>query len=305
VGGVQSFLEVNRDKLHMVLPADHPELPWTIFLLGIWVPNICYWGLNQFITQRALAARSLREGQMGILFAAGLKLTIPFLVVFPGIMAYQLYGAEIAQGDQAYPYLMKRLLPAGLQGVMFAALFGAVMSSLDSMLNSASTILTIDLYKRHWARVAPSPRRLVVIGRISTAAFAVFACLLAPELRHMGPIYSYMQAAWNFIWPGILAVFALGMLLPRVPAPAAVMGLLMSVPLYALFLWWLDGPYLNAAALSFLVTTGAMLVYTVVKPGEPREIPDRGEVDLRASPAAKLVGGVIVALTVGLYLYFW
>ena len=98
---------------------------------------------------------------------------------------------------------------------------------------------------------------------------------------------------------------ALGMLIPRVPAPAAVMGLLVSVPLYALFLWVLDGPYLNAAALSFLVTSGAMLVYTLVKPGEPREIPDRAEVDLRASPAAKLVGAVIVALTVGLYLYFW
>lgn len=305
VGGLGVFLEVNKDKLHMVLPADDATMPWTIFLLGIWVPNICYWGLNQFITQRALAAKSLQEGQRGILFAAALKLVIPFLVVFPGIIAYQLYGSEVPQADQAYPFLMKRLLPAGLRGIMFAALFGAIMSSLDSMLNSASTILTIDLYKRHWARVSPSPRQLVTMGRLSTAVFVVLACLLAPELRRMGPIYDYMQTAWNFIWPGILAVFMLGIFIKKVPAGAAVMGLLLSVPLYGVFIWVVDGPYLNAAALAFLATSAAMLLYTLIRPGEPREIPDTGEVDLKASPSARFFGAVIVALTVALYLYFW
>ena len=188
---------------------------------------------------------------------------------------------------------------------MFAALFGAIMSSLDSMLNSASTILTIDLYKRHWAKVEPSPRQLVSMGRWSTAAFVILACLLAPELRHMGPIYDYMQMAWNFIWPGILAVFMLGMLIKTVPAGAAVMGLLVSVPLYGVFNRVLDGQYLNAAALAFLTTSAAMLLYTLVRPGEPREIPDNGAVELAPSPWAKLIGGVIVASTVGLYLYFW
>ena len=137
VGGLRSFLDTNADKLHMVLPADDPELPWTIFLLGIWIPNMFYWGFNQFITQRTLGARSLAAGQRGVIFAAGLKLIIPFIVVFPGIIAFQLYGSALADGDQAYPMLIRDLLPAGVRGLFFAALFGAVMSSLDSMLNSA------------------------------------------------------------------------------------------------------------------------------------------------------------------------
>lgn len=306
VGGVGAFLAANEDKLHMVLPLDHPEMPWTILLLGIWIPNIAYWGLNQFITQRALAAKNLREGQKGVLFAAFLKLLIPFLVVFPGIMAFQLYGTEISQADQAYPFLIKKLLPPGLRGVMFAALFGAIMSSLDSMLNSASTILTIDLYKRHWAKSEPPAERLVRVGRLATGAFVLFACLLAPQLRHMGPIYDYMQKAWNFIWPGILAVFLLGLIVRKTPPGAAVLGLLVSVPAYGFFFWLVEISFLNASALAFLFTCCAMLFYTWCKPlREPKTIPDTGEVDLKGSPAARLVGGVIIALTVALYVYFW
>ncbi len=106
-------------------------------------------GCNQFITQRTLGSRSLRDGQLGIMLAAFIKLAIPFIIVFPGIMALQLYGGQIVNGDEAYPILIKNLLPVGLRGILFAALFGAVMSSLDSMLNSASSIFTMDLYRRH------------------------------------------------------------------------------------------------------------------------------------------------------------
>lgn len=145
VGGISNFFQTNADKLHMILPANNPEIPWTALVIGIWIPNFYYWGLNQYITQRTLGAKSLKQGQMGILFAAGLKLLIPFIVVFPGIMAFQLYKGQMATADQAYPLLIKNLIPAGLKGFMFAAIFGAVMSSLDSMLNSASTIFTMDL----------------------------------------------------------------------------------------------------------------------------------------------------------------
>ncbi|MFB3131341.1 MAG: SLC5 family protein, partial [Rhodothermales bacterium] len=102
VGGVGAFMAENADKLHMVLPGDHPEIPWTALLLGIWIPNFFYWGFNQFITQRTLGAKTLAHGQNGIIFAAFLKLLIPFIIVFPGIMAFQLYQGQIADGDQAY-----------------------------------------------------------------------------------------------------------------------------------------------------------------------------------------------------------
>jgi SSS family solute:Na+ symporter len=305
VGGVEPFLEHNREKLHMVLPASHPLMPWTIFLLGIWIPNLAYWGLNQFIAQRALAARSLAAGQRGLVLAAFLKLWIPFLVVFPGMLAFQLYGSQITRGDEAYPHMVQQLVPAGLRGVLLAALFGAIMSSLDSMLNSASTIFTVDLYQRHLARREPDSRRLLRVGRASTAVFLVAACLIAPQLLQMGPVYDYMQRAWNFIWPGILAVFLLGLAWPRVPPVAASFGLLFSVPAYGCLSWILAIPYLNAAALSFLLTCAGMAVLTWWRPTRPRGLRERPEVDLTPSRAAAWSAAAVVTLTVLLYAVFW
>ena len=110
IGGVDSFFNYNEERLHMVLPADHPVLPWTALVIGLWIPNFYYWGLNQYITQRTLAAKSLKEGQLGIIFAASLKLIIPFVIVFPGIMAAQLYGDSMKNTDAAYPLLIKNLI---------------------------------------------------------------------------------------------------------------------------------------------------------------------------------------------------
>ncbi|MEM6962013.1 MAG: sodium/solute symporter [Myxococcota bacterium] len=314
VGGFSNFLAVNADKLHMVLPLDHAEMPWSIFALGIWIPNICYWGLNQFITQRALAAKDLAAGQRGILFAAFLKLWIPFIAVLPGIMAHQLYGEEIANGDHAYAYFVQELLPPGLHGIMFAALLGAVMSSLDSMLNSASTIFTIDLYGRYLAGAHATDKDLVRVGRWATASFVTIACLVAPELRHMGPIYDYMQSAWNFIWPGTLAVFAMGILSKKTTASAAVLGLIASVPLYGVFLAILEGQYLNASALAALCTFILVIVTSHVFPVPPKEpVPPEEEVQSQSefkeffvgSPSIKLAGLVIIMCTTSLYIFFW
>src|SRR5690606_22675246 len=113
IGGVERFFELSQDKLHTVLPWNLPEMTWlAVFIGGLWIPNLFYWGLNQFITQRTLGARSLEDGQRGIMLAALLKLFIPFIIVFPGIMAYHLYGDAISDGDVAYPHLIKNLLPA-------------------------------------------------------------------------------------------------------------------------------------------------------------------------------------------------
>ncbi len=310
-GGVDVFLATNKDRLHLMLPADHPTMPWTIYLLGIWVPNIAYWGLNQFISQRALAARSLSEGQKGVIFAAFLKLLIPFLVVLPGIAAYQIYAADVPTGDQAYPVLMTRLLPAGFRGVMFAALFGAVMSSLDSMLNSASTIFTIDIYSRHVARRKLAPAQAILIGRTATAAFVVIGCMLAPQLASMGGIYEYMQRVWNFIWPGILAVFLVGMALPKAPPLAATLALLFSPAAYAGLMVlmdriWDSQAYLNAAGGAFVLSCLILAAGARWFPLEqPRTLPEAGVVDLRPSPAAKIAGAAVVGLTIALYIVFW
>ena len=201
VGGVHSFFQTNTEKLHMVLPAGHSIIPWTALIIGIWIPNFYYWGLNQFIIQRALAAKTLKQGQFGILFAAFLKLTIPFIIIFPGIMAFQLYKDQLtATTDAAYPLLIKNLIPLGLRGFIFAAISGAVVSTLASMLNSGSTILTVDLYKRHLNKNA-SQKSIVTMGRIATVLFVVIVCLIAPKLGNpkFKGIFNYIQEFQGYI----------------------------------------------------------------------------------------------------------
>ncbi len=306
VGGLGAFLAQNRDKLHMVLPADHPDLPWTALLLGIWIPNIFYWGFNQFITQRTLAARSLAAGQRGIMFAALLKLVIPFIIVFPGIMAFQLYAEQITNGDQAYPILIRNVVPVGLRGLMFAALFGAVMSSLDSMLNSASTIFTIDIYRRFVARAA-APRDLVRVGRLSTAAFVLIGCLMAPLPANFEGVFEYIQMIWGFISPSVVAVFVFGLVVKRAPTSAATAALLLGVPIYGLLLWGLPGvAFLNHMAVTFCVLVTIMAAITVVAPlAEPCTFERRSDVDLTPDPLATSLGAVVVVVTLVLYVVFW
>ena len=308
IGGVGAFLDANADKLHMMLPADHPEIPWTAMLIGIWIPNLYYWGLNQFITQRTLGAKSLHEGQKGVIFAAFLKLLMPFIIVVPGIIAFQLYPEQIARsGDDAFPVLMSNLLPGwGLRGVLFAALFGAVMSSLDSMLNSCSTIFTIDIYKRY-LRPEADQHRLMVVGRIATGVFVLLACLMAPLPGLVEGVFKYIQMFQGFISPGILGVFAFGLLVPRAPSSAAIGGMLVNIPVYGLLLWLLpDMAFLNHMAITFAAVVATMTVATLRNPlDEPKVMETRSDIDLTPHPMAAAAGAGVVAITIALYIIFW
>ncbi len=307
IGGVAAFLELSGDRLHTVLPANHPEMPWVaVFIGGLWIPNLFYWGLNQFITQRTLGARSLRDGQRGILLAAALKLFIPFIIVFPGIMAAELFADQITNADQAYPILIRELLPAGLSGIMFAALFGAVMSTLDSLLNSAATIFTMDIYSRHIRRDATTERQISV-GRTATAALALAGCLWAPMVASADNVFTYIQKFWGFISPGIVAVFVVGLLWRRVPSAAAVGALVLGLPIYGLLLWQLPGvAFLHHMAITFLVLVAWMVVVSLFRPQlEPPKYPEPKDFDVTPSRGAWIGGGLIIAATICLYILFW
>jgi SSS family solute:Na+ symporter len=309
VGGVSNFLQTNADRLHMILPSDHIEIPWTALVIGIWIPNFYYWGFNQYIMQRTLGAKSLRQGQRGVIFAAGLKLLIPFIVVFPGIMALQLYKDQLSTADQAYPLLIKNLIPAGLKGFMFAAIFGAVMSSLDSMLNSASTIFTMDLYKRHFKKDASS-KSLIKIGRIMTVVFVLVGCLIAPQL--MDPkfkgIFHYIQDFQGFISPGILAAFVFGIIFKRAPPSAAITALILNVPVYGiLHLKYFENiVFLNKMAITFGILILTMAILTALKPlARPKVLPSRGGIDMKPEASVVWLGLAVIAVTVVLYIIFW
>jgi len=309
--GVSNFFETNADKLHMILPKDHSVLPWTALVVGLWIPNFYYWGLNQYITQRTLAAKTLKHGQLGIIFAAGLKLIIPFIIIFPGMMSLQLYGNQMtgeSGTDAAYPLLIRNLVSPGIRAFIFAAISGAVISSLASMLNSASTIFTMDLFKRHWKKEA-SGKTLIWTGRTTTAIFVLIGCFIAPYLgdeRFKG-IFTYIQEFQGYISPGILAVFVFGMIFKRAPAAAGVTGLILTVPIYG-FLHWQFGEvaFLNRMAITFVIILIVMGIITKLKPlAEPKVMPVREEFDMRPAPSVVWLGVIVIAITIALYIKFW
>jgi SSS family solute:Na+ symporter len=303
VGGPGAFLHANADRLHMILPRRHPELPWTVLLAGMWIPNLYYCGLNQFITQRTLAARSLGQGQAGIVLAAALWLLVPFAIVMPGAVAHQLYGAVLQRPDQAYPMLIRELVPAGLRGFILAALAGAVISTLASVLNSSSTLFTMDLYER-FLRKGAGQRELVAVGRVTTVAALVLAAVLATSPFLKGGVFRFIQEFQGYVSPGIVAAFVFGFAVPKAPPLAGLAALVLSAPVYGLLAWaWPDVAYLHRMVATLGVLVAVMLAITLARPlAEPRRLPVREGFDMRSSRPA-LAGGV--AVIVAVLAFFW
>lgn len=305
-GGPAEFLSRNADKLHMILPASHPELPWTVLIGGMWIPIFYYCGLNQFITQRALAAGSLKQGQLGVIFAGALWLLIPFAIVMPGIVAHQLYGTQLERMDQAYPTLVRELIPPGARGFILAALAGAVISTLASMLNSAATLFTMDLYKRH-LRPAASEADLVRMGRILTVVFLAIACYVALSDLLSGGVFKFIQEFQGYISPGILAAFVFGFAVRKAPPSAGIAALVSSAPIYA----WLQWQYGEIAYLHrMLITLGLILALmtfiTLLRPLQvPKVLPVRQDMDMRTSPVVVFCGAAVVAAVLAFFLAFW
>lgn len=321
--GVKNFFEHNADRLHMILPRDHAVLPWTALVIGLWIPNFYYWGLNQFITQRTLAAKTLRQGQLGVIFAASLKLIIPFIIILPGIMSLQLYGDKMvgeSGTDAAYPLLIRHLVGPGARAFIFAAISGAVISSLASMLNSASTIFTMDIFKRHINKDA-SQKTLVWTGRVSTLVFVIIGGAVALALRGFPTgIFTYIQEFQGFISPGVLAAFAFGFIFKRAPGATGVAALLVNLVVYGLLLVFFSGyglfdrlgvtiteiAFLNRMAISFGVVLLVMLIITAARPlPQPKTLPVREKFDMRPAPSVIWLGAIVIVITLALYAIFW
>lgn len=428
-GTLEKFFKLNTDKLTMFLPADHPEVPWTALIIGLWIPNFYYWGFNQYIIQRTLGASSLAEGQKGVIFAAGLKLIIPFIIVIPGIIAFNLFAADQAKSamndqkilatnagnysivyfdmmetlkkpvtakdtvkqftytiqkseapaqvaviseegannlykayqkaksdgslqkirfkydsgwakthggangpkalvdfwnqkysktnsgddaivktlygykyDSAFGLLISQVLPEGfgLRGFIFAALLGAVVSSLAAMLNAASTIFTIDIYKKFIVPHA-SDKHQVLVGRIAVLIFAAIGCLVAPLLANpnLGGVFTFIQEFQGYLSPGILAVFIFGMFSKRAPRFSGALGILTSPIVYGLLQWQFgDIAFLNRMAITFACSLAVMAVLTLVKPlKQDIEMPVNTAIDLTSSTGAKIGGAAVLVIS--------
>ena len=397
----EKFGALKESNMHMVLPRTSTFLPWTALLLGIWIPNFYYWGLNQYIMQRTLGAHSLREGQKGVVFAAFLKLIIPFIVCIPGIIAFTLYetkmqenamnqeslnkgvlkafdaakgspaearmvipfdsdfaqlqpklaadvlafnaavlGKAPAAGDDlsaingelldgvdeshpdvevrqelvgydydgAFPLLIRYLTPHGLRGFVLAALMGAVISSLASMLNAASTIFTMDVY-REWFNKQAAQSVLVWVGRCCVPVGVVIGCLIAPVLanpRFKGA-FAFIQEFQGFVSPGVLTIFLFGLFVKRTPRYCGVLGLVLSPIIYGiLFFGWGDMAFLNRMGITVGAIAVVLLTVTLMQPMKELIIlPEQTKIELSWSKGSVYFGIFVTLLTVALYIIFW
>jgi len=403
---VQNGPNGSGGKLHMVRPLEDTDIPWSALLLGLWIPNFFYWGLNQYIVQRTLGSKSLAEGQLGIVFAAFLKLIIPFVVVIPGILAFNLFSGDLHQSaaqknisalesskptetivvddavvskqpdlalkalqknaalagvaaaplaepiamankinelsataltanktltegphlvgydyDAAFPVLVRNLLRDHwyLSWFVLAALFGAVVSSLASMLNSASTIATMDLYAK--ATKITDEVKLVKAGRYFVVLFVLVAILVAPHFDNpkLGGIFKIIQEFQGFVSPGILAIFLIGFFVPRAPRYVGTMGILLNVVAYGALKWGLSDAivsaglwfaptisFLDRMAICFLLVLLASGIATLLTPlREPVKLPVNTAISLEPSRFAAIAGVGVIILTGVLYLAFW
>jgi SSS family solute:Na+ symporter len=309
LGGFQRLVEVVPEKFDLIFTKDSPHydlLPGISVLVGgMWVMNLSYWGFNQYIIQRALAAKDVPEAQKGILFAAYLKMLMPVIVVLPGVAAV-LLAPDLETPDKAYPTVM-RLLPVGLLGLVFAALIAAIVSSLASMMNSISTIFTMDIY-RHFFKGDQSERHLVRVGRTASLTAMIVAMIVArPLLGQFDQAFQYIQEFTGFFTPGVCALFLMGIFWSRTTSNGALaMALGSAVLSLALKLFWPELPFIDRVGLVFLACLALGFGVSKLQGAEPHpDAIDYREVDTHTSRGFNVGALGIVLLLAALYATWW
>ncbi|MGK7391337.1 MAG: sodium/sugar symporter [Candidatus Cyclobacteriaceae bacterium M2_1C_046] len=345
ISGIQAVYERVPEKFSMILEKGEIITPggkdawWdlpglAVLLGGMWVANLYYWGFNQYIIQRTLAAKSLKESQKGIALAAGLKLIIPIIVVVPGIVAYVMNigpGGMITPesadpaffgqtgniiNDSAYPWLIRTFVPVGLKGLVLAALAAAIVSSLASMLNSTATIFTMDIYKPYFAKNA-SEKQLVTVGRVSASVALVIGVILAPQLENLGQVFQYIQEYTGVVSPGILAVFIMGLFWKKSTNKAAIWGVVLSIPIALYFkvgpnewsdaIFFINLPFMDQMMWTWLLS---MLIIAIVSYIDGKGKDSEKAIILSSSlfktgKTFNISALVIIIIVAILYLIFW
>lgn len=268
LAGLNILYEKAPEKFDMILSKEHPsysDLPGISVLVGgLWIANIYYWGNNQYIIQRALAARSITEAQRGVAFAAFMKLLMPLIVVIPGIAAFVLQ-ADIEKPDQAFPWVLSNYVGSGFRGLVFAALVAAIGSSISSMVNSVSTIFTLDIYKTLF-KPNEEAHHYVNVGKVSATLALVVGIIMAPLLGSLDQVFQYIQEYTTFISPGVVVVFILGIFWKRTTSNAALAGILASVPISLILKEFFPAlPFLDRAAFTFLMIMIMMVTISLIQ----------------------------------------
>ena len=346
ITGMVTIYEQVPEKFSMILEKGEIMTPngkdawWdlpglSVLIGGLWVANLYYWGFNQYIIQRTLAAKSLKESQKGIILAGFLKLLLPLIVVIPGIIAYVMNTGPggvispeftdpsfLAEGgrvinDNAAPWLIKQFIPVGLKGLVLAALAAAIVSSIASMLNSTATIFTMDIYKPFFHKKGDSEKGLVTVGRLSASVALIIAVVLAPQLKSLGQVFQYIQEYTGVVSPGILAVFMMGLFWRKTTNSAAIWGVLASIPIAFYFKvgpngWsdsplFVDLPFMNQMMITWLLTMAIMAVLSYLEgkgKNQEKSIIITKEL-FKTGPVFNIGSFIILLIVVMLYALFW
>lgn len=306
--GFTALLERAPEKFDMILDKAHSEyknLPGISVLIGgMWIANIYYWGTNQYIIQRALGAKNIKEAQKGTIFAAFLKILLPLIVVIPGIAAFVL-SADIAKPDEAYPWILNNFVSIGFKGLVFAALIAAIGSSLSSMVNSTSTIFTLDIYKPLFKN--SSDKKLVKVGRIVAGLSLVLGVIIAPLLGNLDQAFQYIQEYTGFISPGIVVVFLFGLFWKRTSANAAFWVVILSIPLSASLKYFAEStPFMDRMGIAFILLTFVIVIISLVENKEA----DKKSINIdkalfKTTPAFNIAALFIIGILAVIYAMWW
>ena len=320
LGGFSRLYTELPGKFEMILAEDNPaygDLPgiWTL-LGGLWVLHFSYWGFNQYIIQRALGAKDLPEAQKGLAFAAFLKLLMPLIIVLPGIAAVMLATPELgsvvdgklleATPDRAYPEVMS-IMPVGLRGLIFAALIAAIVSSLASMMNSISTIFTMDVYRSFFAKDRDETH-YVNVGRITAIVAMLIALMVArPLLGNATSAFQMIQEFTGFVAPGVVSVFFLGMFWKRINSAGALTILVSSVAIsVALKFGAPDLPFVNRIWAVFLLSAVAGIIASLMTAAPRSDQPvDLGGISFATNKLFNIASVIVVVALVAIYALLW
>ena len=295
------------------------SVPWPTLLTGMMFIQVFYWSTNQVIVQRAMAAKSLAEGQKGVLFASAMKLVGPIILCLPGIIALHMTDLSIGKQDQVYGAIVRHVLPDWSLGLFAAVLMGSILSSFNSALNSASTLFSLQFYKGYINKSA-NGIQIVSVGKKFGIVLAVASILIAPMLDQMQSIFEYLQQVNGLYSVPIIGIFLLGITTKHIPAIAAKIGMIVGMAFYAFFTFVNikdvppffaneDGDlhYLHGYFISLIASILVMLIIGKVKPKTTEEIAisdqrDPAPVDMKPWAHAKNASFAIMGITVGIYL---
>jgi SSS family solute:Na+ symporter len=331
--GISILTTENPDKFNSLGEPTDP-VPFHTIFTGMMLVQLFYWGTNQQIIQRALGAKDLKEGQKGLLLASFIKILGPLIVVLPGIIAYHIFQGNLESADSAYPMLVKKVLPSAWVGFFAAVLFGAILSSFNSVLNSSVTLFGIDVYKQHINKDADE-KTVVKYGKILGVILAIASMFIAPLIANAGSLFDYLQEINGIYSIPIFSIIIVGYLTKRVPALAAKVGLLSGCLLYILSQFILQ-PYfidkalakaevagitdqatlaltqaqayphfLDVMAILFVLNVAIMLIIGKIKPREEAFVQEYTEqVDITPWKYVKQTGIAICVIVIGVYIYF-